>query len=78
MGKTGLFKAFDSLFPLGEHLVTFLGNGYSRKGRKMKPKRQNQARECEEREKSKATPEKSKVKPEAKTEEILNGPPLLI
>ncbi|GKD64991.1 hypothetical protein Tco_1307099, partial [Tanacetum coccineum] len=38
-----------------------------KKRTKTKPKRQNRARECEER-------EKSKVKPEAKTEEILNGP----
>ncbi|GJV67728.1 putative reverse transcriptase domain-containing protein [Tanacetum coccineum] len=34
MVKTGLFKAIDSLIPLDEHLATFRGNGYLRKGQK--------------------------------------------
>ncbi|GKC54141.1 hypothetical protein Tco_1076886 [Tanacetum coccineum] len=34
MMKTGLVEAIDSLVPLDEHLATFRGIGYSRKGRK--------------------------------------------
>ncbi|GKB46346.1 hypothetical protein Tco_0897099, partial [Tanacetum coccineum] len=61
------------------------GNGYPRKRRKTKPKRQKPSTKCEEREKSKST--KAKVKKStkvnsgkvngqsrAKAEEILNGP----
>ncbi|GJW58556.1 hypothetical protein Tco_0105287 [Tanacetum coccineum] len=52
-----------------------------KKRKKMKPNQQNQARECEEHEsksQQKVNPEKSRVKPEAKSEEILNGRPLPI
>ncbi|GJT73290.1 reverse transcriptase domain-containing protein [Tanacetum coccineum] len=51
MVKTGLIKAIDSFVPLDEHLATFRGYGYSRKGTKRKPK-PNKAKHGKERTKS--------------------------
>ncbi|GKG15045.1 hypothetical protein Tco_0354645, partial [Tanacetum coccineum] len=48
------------------------GNGYPTKGRKIKPKRQNRAREWKERE------AKVKVKAEPKLKKYLMGPPVPI
>ncbi|GJY43290.1 hypothetical protein Tco_0431503 [Tanacetum coccineum] len=53
MVKMGLVEAIDSLLPLDEHLATFQGNGYSRKGQKESQKRQNRARNGNDKVKSK-------------------------
>ncbi|GKB51164.1 hypothetical protein Tco_0901917 [Tanacetum coccineum] len=85
MVKMGLFKAIDSLIPLDEHLDTFRGNGYLRKGQKPSQNGQNRAREREEHERkvkskpkvkksTKVKPDKVKVKAKAVNEEILNRP----
>ncbi|GKD76056.1 hypothetical protein Tco_1334338 [Tanacetum coccineum] len=60
MVKTGLVEAIDSLVPLDEHLATFQGNGYSRKGQEESQKRPNQARDGKD--KVKSRPKSVKVK----------------
>ncbi|GKG03959.1 hypothetical protein Tco_0314346, partial [Tanacetum coccineum] len=78
MVKMGLFKAIDFLIPLDEHLATFRGNGYLRKGQNRSQNNKTEhenGKSVKEKSKSiKVNPNKVKVKGGADIEEMLNGP----